>query len=209
LPAPDGSRAVVEGHREPVVIGVVLGTGWTTCGRPGVEYIRRKHHTYNVPSEAPHLLVEGVSKLARYGCTTVILTNAAGGLNPTIRVGEVVCISDHINLSGYSPTTEFHEMDSIYTVVDSLRGGVYAQVPGPAFETPAEARYLRTIGADMVGMSTALEAGYAHSLGLRVVGLSCIANRAGTAAGHADVLNVTSQAGLPQILAEVVDTLIP
>ncbi len=135
------------------------------------------------------------------GAEVLIVTNAAGGINPTFRVGDIMRIVDHINLLGmagqnplYGPNDaalgpRFLDMRGAYDpalgeLADrvardlgfELRHGVYAQLSGPSFETPAEIRFLRTIGVDAVGMSTAAEVVVARHAGMRVLGLSHISN---------------------------------
>jgi purine-nucleoside phosphorylase len=131
----------------------------------------------------------------------VILTNAAGGINLTYLPGDLVLIADHINLTGMNPLTgpndetlgpRFPDMTEIYSAQYrelarhtaatalgvKLKEGIYAGLLGPSYETPAEIRYLRTIGADLVGMSTTLEAIAASHVGMRVLGISCVTNMA-------------------------------
>lgn len=151
---------------------------------------------------------------AKAGARTIVLTNAAGGLNPIYGSGDIMLIADHLNLTGQSPlrsargTNPFVSMIDAYepslrtlarSVADGtvLREGVYAAVAGPAYETPAEAAMLRGMGADAVGMSTALETIAARALGLRVLGMSLITNTIGpaTAVSHADVLSASAAAG--------------
>src|SRR5271154_1530156 len=137
---------------------------------------------------------------ARMGIRAVILTNAAGGIKPEFVQGQLVVIKDHINLQGVSPLTgpnderfgpRFPDMTMAYdrrfreiTVGEGNRNqiglyeGVYAALPGPSYETPAEIRYLRTIGADLVGMSTVPEVIAARHSGIRVLGISCVTNAA-------------------------------
>jgi purine-nucleoside phosphorylase len=137
------------------------------------------------------------------GCTTLVVTNAAGGINPEFASGDVMLIEDHINLAGlagFNPLRGLRNNDlgvrflNLHEAYDSelgdlacrvaesldreLKRGVYAMVAGPSYETAAEVRFLRTIGADAVGMSTASEVIVARQTGLRVLGLSCIANMA-------------------------------
>jgi purine-nucleoside phosphorylase len=130
------------------------------------------------------------------GCSTIVLTNAAGGINPDLSVGAPCLISDHINLTGTSPLIgpnddsvgpRFLDQTEVYDAklravaheVDSdLREGVYASLVGPTYETPAEVRMLRTLGADLVGMSTVLEAIQARHLGASVFGISVVTNQA-------------------------------
>lgn len=150
----------------------------------------------------------GVRWLAERGVRTLLLTNAAGCLNPAFAPGEWMMLSDHLNFTGTSPLIggpHFHDMSCVYSprlrkaflqcAFDRglvLREGVYAGVTGPQYETPAEVRMLRHLGADAVGMSTVLEAIQAHALGLEVAGFSCLTNMAaGLAAkplSHAEVM---------------------
>ena len=141
-----------------------------------------------------------IRAFARMGIKAVILTNAAGGIKREFTQGRLVVISDHMNLQGVNPLTgpnderfglRFHDMTGAYdrrfremTVGEGNRlgigmsEGVYAALPGPSYETPAEIRYLRAIGADLVGMSTVLEVIAARHSGIRVLGISCVTNAA-------------------------------
>ena len=129
------------------------------------------------------------------GCGTVVITNAAGALRPDLGPGDLVLISDHLNLTGVSPLTglptgdgrpsPFVDLVGVWTpelralarrVDGSLAEGVYAQVPGPHFETPAEIRMMQAMGADLVGMSSVLEAIAARQLGAELLGLSLVTN---------------------------------
>jgi purine-nucleoside phosphorylase len=160
--------------------------------------------------------VFGIRTLDLLGVNTVILTNAAGGVNRDYKPGDLVLISDHINLLGQNPLTgpnddsigpRFPDMSEAYSkplretargagkaIGVELREGVYAAVPGPSYETPAEIRYLRAIGADLVGMSTVPETIAANHAGMRVLGISCVTNHAaGVIEGkldHKEVLEV-------------------
>ena len=140
----------------------------------------------------------GVRMLLRLGCRVVVLTNAAGAVNPALRPGSLVLLRDHINLTGEDPTRgkELWEKGGGFTSLTELydpefrdllrRGaqaegialeeGVYASLKGPCYETPAEIRMLRTMGADLVGMSTALEAMAIRHGGARVAAISCVTN---------------------------------
>lgn len=148
-------------------------------------------------------VVHGIRTAAAAGVKTVVLTNAAGGLDPQHRVGQAVLISDHLNLTARSPLVgaNFVDLTDLYSsrlralareLDPSLAEGVYAQLPGPHYETPAEIRMLRTLGADLVGMSTALEAIAARAAGVEVVGLSMVTNAAAGITGekldHEEVL---------------------
>ena len=141
-----------------------------------------------------------VRALGRLGIENLILTNAAGGVNTSFSQGALMVIDDHINLTGANPLVganderfgaRFPDMTEVYsrslrTAADraaerirlSLPHGVYAALLGPSYETPAEIRYLRTIGADAVGMSTVHEAIAARHMGVSVLGISCITNMA-------------------------------
>ena len=129
-----------------------------------------------------------IRELSWRGVTSLIVTNASGGINLNYKPGDLVLISDHINLMGVNPLTgpEFIDMSDAYSKeyreiakqAGSLKEGVYAALPGPSYETPAEIRYLRTIGADLVGMSTVPEVIAASHLGIKVLGISCVTNMA-------------------------------
>ncbi|MGK5114168.1 purine-nucleoside phosphorylase [Geodermatophilus sp. CPCC 205506] len=148
-------------------------------------------------------VVHGVRTAAAAGVRTVVLTNAAGGLAPEHRVGQAVLISDHLNLTARSPLVgaTFVDLTDLYSarlralareLDPTLTEGVYAALPGPHYETPAEIRMLRTLGADLVGMSTALEAIAARAAGTEVVGMSMVTNAAAGITGekldHEEVL---------------------
>jgi purine-nucleoside phosphorylase len=128
------------------------------------------------------------------GCHTVVLTNAAGGIDPTIEIGAPCLISDHLNLTGTNPlighadpASRFLDLSDVYdlrlrdlarAVDPAIREGVYAGLVGPVYETPAEIRMLAAMGADLVGMSTVLEAIEARYLGAKVLGISVVTNAA-------------------------------
>jgi len=165
--------------------------------------------------------------LARMGARTLVVTNAAGGLDPSWARGDIMILADHINLVGMAGPNplrgreepelgpRFFSMAGAYD--EGLRErawraceeegapcheGVYAMVAGPSLETPAEIRALRTLGADAVGMSTAPEVVAARQMGLRVLGLSLITNLAGSTADHEDVLAAGKRFG-PRMAAVV------
>lgn len=164
-----------------------------------------------------------VRTAAAAGVSTLVLTNGCGGLNPAWTPGTPVLIADHINLTGATPLTgaQFIDMTEVYSarlrelcrrIDPSLDEGVYAQVPGPQYETPAEIGMLRAIGADLVGMSTALEAIAARAAGLEVLGVSLVTNQAAGISGepldHAEVLEAGRGAArrMGQLLARVLAT---
>jgi purine-nucleoside phosphorylase len=158
-------------------------------------------HLYEGRGVAP--VVHGVRVAAAAGCRTVILTNAAGGLRAGLQVGQPVLIADHLNLTARSPLVgpRFVDLTDAYAarlralareVDPTLAEGVYAALPGPHYETPAEIRMLRTLGADLVGMSTVLETIAARAEGCEVLGISLVTNLAAGSTGepldHEEVL---------------------
>ncbi|GAB3708847.1 purine-nucleoside phosphorylase [Amycolatopsis oliviviridis] len=153
-------------------------------------------------------VVHNVRTAAAAGAKTVLLTNAAGGLREGFRVGQPVLISDHLNLTARSPIVgaNFVDLTDLYSkrlrdiareIDPSLEEGVYAGLTGPHFETPAEIHMLRTLGADLVGMSTVLEAIAARAAGVEVFGLSLVTNLAAGMTGeplnHEEVLEAGRQ----------------
>lgn len=167
-------------------------------------------------------VVHGVRTVAQLGARTMLLTNGAGGLDPAVPVGHPVLIRDHLNLTARSPLTgaEFVDLTDAYSsrlrdvarsIDPTLNEGVYAQLPGPHYETPAEVRMLRTLGADMVGMSTALEAIAARAAGLEILGLTLITNFAAgvqdTPLDHSEVLEAgaNAEARLGPLLAQILN----
>lgn len=181
---------------------VVLGTGWKDQIDGGIE----RRHLYDgwTPEQTVAPLLDAIDG----GVETVILTNAAGALNRTLEVGEVVCITDHLNLTGRSLDMFGHlPCVGIYQQIPGYRTGVYAQLHGPLFETPAEARMIAALGADLAGMSTALEAVAAHAHGCRVVGLSLVTNYSGRHCTHDDVQRAADRVDLQAVLADVLGKL--
>jgi purine-nucleoside phosphorylase len=188
LPHWPASRVV--GHAGRVVIGRV-------AGRP-IAALAGRVHFYEGHDLAAVVFATRV--MVRLGVRELILTNAAGGINTGFASGALMVIDDHINLLGSNPLMgtnderfgpRFPDMTEVYSkrlraIADEAaraRGipvthGVYVAVHGPSYETPAEIRYLRTIGADAVGMSTVPEALAARHMGLEVLGISCITNMA-------------------------------
>lgn len=165
-------------------------------------------------------VVHGVRTAAAAGAGTMVLTNGCGGLNPDYAPGSPVLVADHLNLTGASPLRGAHFVDltDLYSprlrelareVDPSLQEGVYLQVPGPHYETPAEIRMYRGLGADLVGMSTALEAIAARAAGMEVFGISLVTNLAAGISenplSHAEVLEAGQEAGprISRLLADV------
>jgi purine-nucleoside phosphorylase len=196
----------IEGHDGQLLIGYLAGVPvLLLCGRS---------HYYEGHSMAA--ITFPIRVLDECGIRTVLLTNAAGGINRQYRPGDFMCVSDHINFMGASPLrgckpgkqqAPFVDLGQAYdpqlgkllAKAARLAGvrlhfGVYLAVSGPAYETPAEIRAFARLGADAIGMSTVPEAIVARQCGLGVVGLSCITNRAAglntKPIGHAEVLAV-------------------
>jgi purine-nucleoside phosphorylase len=181
------------GHKGELVIGVLANPGGTGIG---VAVMSGRFHLYE--GYMPQQTVSGIRLFHALGIKRVVLTNAAGAINAAFAEGSLVLISDHINLQGVNPLVgpndnalgpRFPDMSEVYSKrlrtlareTAAAQGftigdGVYAALLGPSYETPAEIRYLRTIGADLVGMSTAAEAIAARHLGMEVLGISCVTN---------------------------------
>ena len=168
-------------------------------------------------------VVHGVRVAAAAGCRTVILTNACGGLRPGLKVGDPVLIRDHLNLTARTPLVGARFVDLSEAYSERLRRlvqeidpmiveGVYAQFPGPQYETPAEVRMAGILGADLVGMSTVLEAIAARAEGCDVLGLSLVTNLAaglGDPLDHEEVLAAgrAAAARMGALLAKVIPRL--
>lgn len=180
----------VTGHEGRLILGQIKGVE--------VAVFQGRYHVYEGHKLEDVVLPARV--LALLGTQFFLLTNAAGGINPAYAPGDLVCIKDHINLTGKNPLvgknidefgprfpdmTETYNLELQELMVASakeldfeLQRGVYAAMLGPTYETPAEIRMLKIIGSDMVGMSTVPEAIAGHHAGLRVGGISCITNLA-------------------------------
>ncbi len=169
-------------------------------------------------------VVHGVRTAAAAGCRVVVLTNGCGGLRESWQPGTPVLISDHVNLTATSPLegATFIDLTDLYSsrlralcreVAPDLDEGVYVQFPGPHYETPAEIRMVRTLGGDLVGMSTTLEAIAAREAGLEVLGISLVTNLAAGITGepldHAEVLEAGREAAtrMGELLGKVVPRL--
>lgn len=187
---PGWPRSTAIGHAGKLVIGSVDGLD--------VAILSGRSHLYE--GHTPAQVTAGVRTLSQLGVKSIVFTNAAGGINLSYQQGGLVLISDHINLQGINPLAgpndetlgpRFPDMTDAYCAgfrviarrVASELGidlpeGVYAAMFGPSYETPAEIRFLRTIGADLVGMSTAPEVIVANYLGVKVLAISCVTNMA-------------------------------
>ncbi|MBV8896539.1 MAG: purine-nucleoside phosphorylase [Acidobacteriaceae bacterium] len=194
---------------------LVLGTQGAN-GRAAVDLAVMSGRFHLYEGYTPQQVVAGIRLFRELGVRRVVLTNAAGGINLDYAKGALVLIADHINLQGVNPLVgpndaelgpRFPDMTEAYSadlrqiahdVADEygieLHEGVYAALLGPSYETPAEIRYLKTIGADLVGMSTALETIAANHAGMEVLGISCVTNVAAGLSGeklnHAEVLEI-------------------
>jgi len=200
---PHMPRSTVAGHAGNLCLG--------RAGGVAVACLQGRVHLYE--GHEPERVVFGVRLLARLGCRAVVLTNAAGGLEASWAPGDLMLITDHLNLMGRNPLSgpnegalgpRFPDMTEAYDHRLSsaaraaaaeegvtLREGVYAGLLGPTYETPAEIRMLRTLGANAVGMSTVPEVIALRHVGVRAAAVSCITNMAaglsGTTLDHSEV----------------------
>jgi purine-nucleoside phosphorylase len=216
---PEVPMADLPGFTPPVVAGHGGAIRSVEVGDKRVLLLLGRTHRYE--GHPVSQVVHGVRTAAAAGCQMIVLTNAAGGMRQGYEVGQPVLISDHLNLTATSPLVgaEFVDLTDLYSkrlrdvarsIDPSLQEGVYAGLPGPHFETPAEIRMLQTIGADLVGMSTVLEAIAARALGAEVFGLSLVTNLAAGITGeplnHIEVLEAgrKSAAKMGTLLRELV-----
>jgi purine-nucleoside phosphorylase len=228
-----GLGSVADAVEDPVAIDFADLPGWPAPTAPGhtdrlllghvagvpVVCLQGRLHMYEGLT-ALHV-VEPVLLMGRLGARVIVLTNAAGGVNPAYVAGSLMVISDHLNLTGRTPLlgpnddavgprfvdlTDVWEPGlraSLHAAAKaegvSLEEGVYAGLLGPSYETPAEVRMLRTLGADAVGMSTVMEAIAARWAGLRVCGVSLVTNPGAGISdrplSHEEVLEAATQAG--------------
>jgi len=217
-PEAEGTVADLPGFLPPAVAGHAGRWRSVQVGGSRVLVLLGRTHLYEGRGTDP--VVHGVRTAAAAGCRTVVLTNAAGGLRDGMQVGQAVLLADHLNLTARSPLVgpRFVDLTDLYSarlralardVDPSLADGVYAALPGPHYETPAEVRMLRALGADLVGMSTVLEAVAARAEGLEVLGVSLVTNLAAGLTGapldHAEVLQAgaASAARVGGVLAAV------
>ena len=201
--------STVEGHAGELLIGTLSGKT--------VLLMRGRFHMYE--GYGPELTAFPVRVMKALGVKTLLVTNAAGGINTDYESGNLMLISDHINLTGKNPLigpnddelgVRFPDMSQAYSkrlrsiareIAEAqgipLREGVYAGLLGPTYETPAEIRMLRVLGADAVGMSTVAEVIAARHSGIEVVGISCISNMAAgildQPLSHAEVMETTER----------------
>jgi purine-nucleoside phosphorylase len=207
---PHFPESTVEGHSGRIVAGLLTGiptdrasTLWCQAGIP-VIVMQGRVHFYE--GYSPSQVTFPMRVLGALGLRAVVLTNAAGGLSKKLKVGQLMALSDHINLMGFNPLNgpneprfgfqpgsglRFPDMTKAYSkrlrvqaqeaavAADfELDEGVYLAVPGPSFETPAEIRAFGTLGATLIGMSTVPETIVARHMGVEVLGISCVTNLA-------------------------------
>jgi len=187
---PDWPQEATPGHAGQLVFG--------NLGTMPVVVMSGRAHLYE--GYTPEQVVFGVRVLGKLGVRAIVFSNSAGAVNPEIAPGILVLITDHINLQGVSPLAgknddalgpRFPDLSEAYSPAlrdiakdvgnylgIPLAEGIYAAMPGPNFETPAEVRYLRAIGADLVGMSTVPEVIAANHMGMAVLAVSCVTNMA-------------------------------
>jgi purine-nucleoside phosphorylase len=187
---PHWPRSTAVGHAGELIVGKI--------GKTPIAIMSGRAHLYE--GYTPQQVTLPVRVLGSLGVRSIVLTNAAGGINLEFKRGGLVLLSDHINLQGSSPLTgpnlddfgpRFPDMTEAYSkqcrelarqvareLNIEITEGVYAAMLGPSYETPAEIRYLRAIGADLVGMSTVPEVIVANHMGMKVVGISCVTNMA-------------------------------
>lgn len=213
------------GHSGTLVLG-------TFAGVP-VAVMKGRAHLYE--GHSPGQVVFGVRVLGRLGAGVLVVTNACGGVREDLSPGDLVLVSDHLNLQGASPLVgpnddslgpRFPDMSAAYDpalraltheaatrVGQTLAEGVYAAWLGPAFETPAEIRMIRVLGGDLVGMSTVPEVLAARHMGLRCLAISCVTNMAAGIlpepldAGHVLAVGARAEGRLTALLAELLPTL--
>jgi purine-nucleoside phosphorylase len=217
--------ATAVGHAGVLVLGTLRDV-------PVAAMVGRAHLYEGVPADG---VAFGVRVLGKLGIRSLVVTNASGGINPDFAPGQLVLISDHVNLQGVSPLvgpndeslgTRFPDMSEAYDpelrasareaavrLGIDLREGVYAAWLGPQFETPAEIRFIRAIGGDLVGMSTVQEVIAARHMGIRVLGISAVTNPAAGVSSekidHEAVLEVGARTtgSLTALVRELVPTL--
>lgn len=202
---PNFPKSTVEGHRGEIVAG----------NFSGVDVIALSGRVHYYEGYTMQEVCLPVRMMAGLGVKKLIVTNAGGAINEDFSTGDIIVITDHINMMGDNPlkgSWDFVDMTDAYNRIlrilahDSavmldieLKEGVYLALSGPSYETPAEIRMLRTLGADIVGMSTVPEVIVANSLGMEVLGLSIITNMAAgilnQKLSHKEVIQVTREAG--------------
>ncbi len=211
---PGFPASTAAGHAGELVIGTLGANGQGTAD---LAVMSGRFHLYE--GYTAQQVTSGIRLFRELGVERVVLTNAAGGINLNFAQGALVLISDHINLQGMNPLVgrnddqlgpRFPDMTEAYSAKlrelaretanelgITLHEGVYAAVLGPSYETPAEIRFLKAIGADLVGMSTVAETIAANHMGMEVLGISCVTNLAAGLSGeklnHEEVLEIANR----------------
>lgn len=206
---PGFAKSTVEGHKGQLVFANINGRK--------VVMMQGRNHFYEGHSMQD--VTYPIKVMKKLGVETLIITNAAGAINKSFRPGDLMVITDHINMMGTNPLigpndpelgTRFPDMSEVYNkglikIVDAagrmlnldLKHGVYIASTGPSYETPAEIKMARTLGADAAGMSTVPEAIVANYCGMKVIGISCISNYASGVSTkkltHAEVIETTNK----------------
>jgi purine-nucleoside phosphorylase len=214
------AAADVPGFHAPAVEGHT-GTIRSVLTKEGKRALVLGARTHYYEGKGVRAVVHGIRAAAAAGCRTLVLTNGCGGLNESWAPGTPVLIKDHINLTATSPLegATFVDLTDLYSpriralareVDPSLDEGVYAQFSGPHYETPAEVQYAKRIGADLVGMSTALEAIAGRHAGMEVFGISLVTNLAAGISpmplSHQEVIESGQAAGprISKLLAGII-----
>ena len=223
---PNFIKSTVKGHKGRLVFAEIQGKK--------VVMMQGRNHFYE--GHTMQEITYPVKVMKKLGVKTLILTNAAGSVNENFKPADLMLITDHINYMGSNPLIgpndetlgeRFPDMSEIYkkdlielaekcakNLGITLQKGVYFASSGPSYETPAEIRMARTIGADVVGMSTVPEAIVANYCGLKVLGITCVSNAAAGVQGaqklsHAEVIETTNaaKAGFKALIREIVKNL--
>lgn len=220
---PGFPRSTVKGHAGALLLAEIQGTP--------IFIFSGRFHLYE--GYSPREVTLPIACLGLLGAESLILTNAAGALNPLFATGGLMLLTDHINMTGHNPLTgpnvdawgpRFPDMSEVYcpslrekamqaalSCGQRLERGVYVAVAGPSLETPAETRMYRIMGADAIGMSTVPEAITAHHMGMKVLGISCLTNKnlpdCMAATSHEDILRQANESAAA--LGSLLSTLIP
>lgn len=217
--------STVEGHAGQYVFG--------RYGQLAIGVMQGRVHLYE--GWKPEEIVRPVRAMMQLGAKILVVTNASGAVSESVDAGDLVAITDHLNMTFRNPLTgpndealgpRFPDMQGAYDpalrelalgaagdVGVTLKEGVYACMPGPAYETPAEIRMLALLGADLVGMSTVPEVIAARHMGVKVLGISCATNRAagrpGAVLDHEDVQRVAKKvsSGFVRLISTILDRL--
>ena len=236
---PHFPHSTVKGHKGRIVAGLVKGAPSDKSAMAGVPVIILQGRVHFYEGYTPQEVTFPMRVLSALGVKSVVLTNAAGGIKEGYQQGQLVALADHINLMGWNPLVgpneprfaarpgaapRFPDMTEAYSKAlralakeaaaeegFALDEGVYLAVSGPSFETPAEIRAFRALGATLVGMSTVPETIVARHMGIDVLGISCVTNLAAglsaTQLSHAEVIETGKK--VDRLLARLLQRLVP